>query len=834
MGDGATLAKIGELIKSEEDLNKISSLRQQFMKEKSSVDIKLSQSTQQQINSIMNNLTQLNNTAKRLGSIKSNISKVNTLYEDSVVSVEHYELIRKMTTVNQYLAQVSNLYNDISGYKDYLEILERQIRYELEKLKQDLKYTLPHLFEIHYGFTQARNFQDYLEEYSQGLSDDLQSIIYKIVAPMKKTTKLFEELLNEAIIGLTEAAKDENYECIYRLIKVIEYEDKEDLKFTLMENLKLNQGRDGRTVNYANFRRARRNYKKFFYLKLEASIQESFDNCVDHYYEDKMMVYENLEWLEDELMFVVNNLEDHFPASWKISKFILDAYHNQIHKFTIDIINSEPTAEDLLKILSYDSHYTKYLASISQDSKLGKLEGKSIMGEELKTIVLEDYMKMIISKMNEWNDNLMKQETASFKQRTNSPDIYTYRQIIEDEDINDQLITYPIDTDVYVLPDFKTPLTLLKEQADVAAGSGYSKIMVGVVENWTQCYIKRTKNFHQLVLDEFDRYMSINSNEKFLLKESKTSRLFKRKNASEPALDVENMTAEELDEISRPGLIEYLTALGNTYEINTNRLQEKFLPRYKEKVHTNYHVRLTQAFEDIMIPTTDLNAEIIANLAEIIVNDLYPALSIIFTKKWYEGSSQTSDEPEMAHLIVQTIAEYMEEFRGYSTYDMYLITFNVLLDSFISKYIRIGYENILYGDAKKIDPKAVKKYKSFTEAVGRDITIFYKGLEHLFTRKDKAYLASTLRAIEYLGDLGTCENPSQTIPEIWEHEILSSFYYCSVEYVRGVCLCRKDMDRAQVNELMGVLERIQREYHALVEPPATGTLFLNEFKFKDK
>ena len=32
----------------------------------------------------------------------------------------------------------------------------------------------------------------------------------------------------------------------------------------------------------------------------------------------------------------------------------------------------------------------------------------------------------------------------------------------------------------------------------------------------------------------------------------------------------------------------------------------------------------------------------------------------------------------------------------------------IFLDNFIPTYIRIGYENILHGDGKKIDPQATK------------------------------------------------------------------------------------------------------------------------------
>ena len=66
-------------------------------------------------------------------------------------------------------------------------------------MQNDLKYPLPNFVGIHHAYTQARNFVDYLEVYSTRLSDDLQSIVYKVVSPIKTTIKLFDELLNEGI-----------------------------------------------------------------------------------------------------------------------------------------------------------------------------------------------------------------------------------------------------------------------------------------------------------------------------------------------------------------------------------------------------------------------------------------------------------------------------------------------------------------------------------------------------------------------------------------------------------------------------------------------------------
>jgi archaellum component FlaC len=824
-------------MKVEDDLAKLPSLRQQFMKEKASLDRQLTNTTNQQIDLIMSNLSNLNQAVAKLNNIKANIAKVNHVFDDSITNVKDYETIKKMTAVNQFLNQVNALRIDIENFRRYLNLLNNEIEKELNLILQDLAYPLTNILTIHYQVNQTRNFLDYLQ-LDSGLSDDLRSIVYKIVAPLKKTIRLFDELLTESIISITESAREGNLQLVFKIIAIIEYEANEDLKLDLMSSLNLNGLIDLRSVDYKNFRSARRDYKKFFFDKMKDGLNDTFNKCIEHFSEDKMLVFENLNWLEEELVFVHQELNPIFPDHWELSNFIQNVYYNNLHKFTMGLINSDPPAEDLMGILKYDAHYSKFIGELQvpdtgnkKRKSLVKKEQRSIMGEELKNSVLEDYMKVIILRNDEWNKNLITQEAETFTQRTYPPDKYVYHQTIEDEDANDQLILVDVENEVYVLPDFKTPLTMLKEQADVAADSGYSKILVGVVENWATCYVQRIQNYQKIIEDEFARYMTAYTNQRFLIQQSKTERFFRLNNKKDlPPVDVENMTPEQLAEISREGLIEYLAALGNTYEINTDRLQDKFLERYKEKVHTSYHARLDKAFNDIMTPSTELNAQVIRTIVDIIINDIYPALSQVFSKSWLDSGNQ-NDDSNMANRIIDTIAEYLSELRSYSSYDIYLVTTSILLDSFVSDYIRIGYESVLYGSGKKIDPHERKKYKSFSEAIGRDVTIFYDGLAPLFTRKDTRYLLGSLRAIEFLGEMATCDNPLVSIPQFWEDEILPAYYYCSVEYVRGILMCRKDMDKSTTNQIITEITKIQQDYHKNVEPTEFPMSTLTNFSF---
>lgn len=182
----STLSKISELIKLEDDLVKIGTIRQQFLKEKSSVDVKLATATNIQMTGMLQNVEKLQQTMGKLATIKGNIGEVQKIHEDTINSVKDYDTIKKITIVNQFLNQTASLYEDISGFKKFLDVLNQQIENETEELRNDLSYPLPNLLQIHSGYTQARNFLDYLEVYARNLSDDLQSIVYKVVSPMKR------------------------------------------------------------------------------------------------------------------------------------------------------------------------------------------------------------------------------------------------------------------------------------------------------------------------------------------------------------------------------------------------------------------------------------------------------------------------------------------------------------------------------------------------------------------------------------------------------------------------------------------------------------------------
>lgn len=826
MSDQALL-RISNFIKVEEDLSKVASLREQFIKEKRNIDVKLNATTLRLIESIVSNLEKLKTSAEKLSVIKENVGIINQIHDDSITNVKDYQTLREASEILQLMTQTQNLYTDIANYRQYTEHISNMIDAEFEAVSENIEYPLYNIFRIHYNVTQARNFLDYLIRTGETLSDDTQSIVAKITSPVQRVVRKFDELLKEIIISFTEAVKEGNKAMVHKLVRVIQYEATEDAKFFLIDSLGFTKGNFATVPNYSSYRSAQRNYHKFFYDKLEESLADTFNKCVEHFQDDKMLVFDNLNWLEDELVFVERTLADLFPASWHLQDFVHKTYFNLLHNFTMGVIDSNPPAEDLMCILSFDSHYSSFITSLRGKTKKDE---RSILGDQLKESVLSDYMAVIVSKMQEWNENLIKQEAIDFTVRL-APDLYSYCQTFEDLDDNDNPISGDVITDVYVLPDFKTTLSMLTQQADAAEDSGYGKVLVGVIENWAICYNKRVAKYMDLIEEEMVKYMSIYNNEACLIKQLKTKRFLRMQSKPQPEYDLENMTEDQLAEISKPGLLEYLTALGNTYEINTEKLQESFLPKYKAKVHMTYQEKIEQAFEDTIVPSMDLNALVIRSVTEIIINDLLPALSVVFTSKWYDLDKPT-EEP-VSQRIVDTVSEYMGELRGYASLDFYSLTFTVLIDTLMSSFISIGFQNVLHGDGKKIDRKATKRHKMFHETLDRDIKIFFDGLNPLLSAKDRSYLVKSLTALDFLITLATCENYMEDVPQLWENDILATYYDCSVEYVRGALMCFKDVDEKTIPPLIERLNQIKKDYHGSVPPPdqSQAVMTLNNFTF---
>lgn len=807
----AALSRVSNLLRDENDLQKIDELRRQFQKEKNSIDMKLTTATQDQIDFIFSNLARLQQSVDKLSLVKRNIEKIDTIYDDSITNVAEYDTLKNITNVHQTMIQVQNLYTDIANFRKFLDHISSMIESELSIISEDTLYQLVNIYRIHFNVTQVRNFAEYMETEAGHLSDDVQLIVQKIVLPVRKVIRLFDELLKEICISATEAAKEGNLNLVFKLIKILQYENKEDVKATLQEKLGLISKEGLKTINYSEYRVKPRNYMKFFYSKLEESIKDTFSRCVDHF-DDKMDVYDSLGWLREELEFTVQTFGPMFPEAWAVSDFIEKSYYNHLHKFTMDMIATNPPAEDLMRILDYDTYHSDMMVALHGGDK-SKKELKSILGEDLKASVLGDYMRVIDTKMYEWNDTLMKNESTYFLLRTMEPDVVPHHQVIEDLDQFDHPFVREETKDIYVLADYKTSLQMLKDHADVAAKSGYGRVLVEVIEHWCQCYNARIDNYMKLVDQEVGNFMALYGNDKLLLKESKMKRLFRFK-AHDEELDLENMTNEEKTAISKPGLEDYLTALGNTYEINSDRLQDKFLPNYMNKVHSQYTDRIEQAIMSTIGPSTDLNAVVVRAHADMIVNDTIPVLCKVFRKDWYLDSDfETEQGKNIAQLITASITEEgMPPIQQWGTYDLHFITLTVMLDTFIKAYLRIGYNNILHGDGKKIDPQASRRYKSFAEAVSRDVGVFFEELDKHFSRKDAMLLVKSLSAIEFLGDMATFEHPFEEIPAFWEHEILPNFTDCSVEYVRGILLCRKDIETKRIPLLIDELLEIQSRF----------------------
>lgn len=97
----------------------------------------------------------------------------------------------------------------------------------------------------------------------------------------------------------------------------------------------------------------------------------------------------------------------------------IKAYHKALYDFLRDFVASEPDAGTLLRLANFTKEYHKTMTK-ELDIPPEMLEPKLLDGKQQELI--EDYLKLIVNKMDEWTSNIMKTQTNDFATRMDPPE----------------------------------------------------------------------------------------------------------------------------------------------------------------------------------------------------------------------------------------------------------------------------------------------------------------------------------------------------------------------------------------------------------------------------
>ncbi|KAH3682671.1 hypothetical protein WICPIJ_006365 [Wickerhamomyces pijperi] len=671
------LKQLSTYLKSDDDLDKISALKEQLTKEKSTLEISLQNQSKLILDTTLNDLNKLQIASEDIKTLRESIQTINQVKEQSFGSIKRFELIDKITKIHEIFELSIDIHEKVSTFESDLKEVEALIdAIELDSI--DEESDIPSLLTIHYKLNKLRDFQDQVLELAKFATDDCKFIIKRLFSKIFVVIGKFDKVLELIINLLVEICKaGTNNALIIKFAKIIEYEENQDLYIDLKKNvLTKKKGNSGSTTTYTyenddvekfvlfdqivngniKGRLEARNYKAFFMSKLEETVKDMFEACWEMYeiksQEEKEAtmfdIISGLDWVYQDLKTVQSELIELTPANWNLFQLYYDLYFEQMQIIIKRLIDMEPETLIILEILDFDTTNQQIMKG---EFQLPKQQIKSIFSDEEKEKLLNDYLQLLVMKMQEWILNLTSTEIDVFVKRLQAPSQDAEK--------------------LYLLEGNRIIFQMFTQQCDVAAGSGQGKILEGTIAEFSKHLLKRQQNWAGLIKSEVVKLLNSNHEDEN-----------KKKNKNKSGKPEEEGAGYEEEEVA-PGLIEYLTALAND-QMRGADYSEAISTKYSGMVSKKYSVGIIDNMESVIDGFANLAKQCCDAILVIIFDDLADTFNLVFHKKWINST--------FIAQICETLNEYLADLQ--ITLNSYL--FEILMEDILEECI-VRYLNALQG-----------------------------------------------------------------------------------------------------------------------------------------
>jgi len=335
------------------------------------------------------------------------------------------------------------------------------------------------------------------------------------------------------------------------------------------------------------------------------SVASTFKNSFSPDIDNPSDFIEDLGWIYKDLIRIESDVVPCFPPDYDIHAFYVKAYHKNLDLVLQKIVASVPEASILLQLHSWIKEYKASMKEL--EIPPGWIQPPLLEGKEQELI--EDYVGLIVKKMDEWTKNLMKDEEHDFVARD---------QPVEIEEGG-----------LYGMSGAVIMFQMVNQQVDLAADSGQGGVLARVVTEANGVMRQTQDRFIFLVEQEVKKIM------------------------------------EKPDE-APPGLVEYVVALAND-QIKSADYAEALSARLEPIVSEKYKLIISVKINDAIDGYLDVAKTCTQSLIDLVFNDVKVATKTFFTPSWY------SDRPMalVVETMRDYLSDYQEHLNP-SIFDLLL------------------------------------------------------------------------------------------------------------------------------------------------------------------
>ncbi|KAG9101900.1 SNARE-binding exocyst subunit S6 [Ceratobasidium sp. UAMH 11750] len=574
---------VGEVLQSPDDLLKIAAFRNKLEKEKASIDAKLKSGVREQLTATADGLRKLLSTRANVQGIKDEMSTIDRKCSDPRNEVPTFDQISRVSVVHRNFSQTEEMVNNLLSMHAKIDIVEDMLMAD----RQDILGPAPNLLAVHFQLNQLEAFRNQTTHQAKSADADARQTLARHFERLNKLSKAFDQYIFELGSNVLPIVRARNPGVIVRLIKICEIEGREDEKAIAIKLVKKAANLDAASKFKSMLANARvfKHYRSEVMKRIRQSIQETFTTRQQAENGDTIAYIDGLsDWMLVDLIQVFDEVVPCFPPDYEIWALFVKNYHKFLDESLQAIIASNPEASIVLRLHAFvkrehKQHLKKLQAELEIEIPPEWVQPPLLGGKEQELI--DDYVKLIVSRLDTLTTNLMQSEIDEFTRREQPPE-----------------------TDPEGLYGMRGPVDffqMVNQYADAAVESGQGAVLASVVAESARVMTSLQAQWTKLLESEYRRLV-------------------------------------DKPEDAPGGFAEYVIALAND-QIKSANYAETLSTRLEERVSEKYAKVIAERLDDAINGYLDVAKKCTQVLIDLIFNDLKPATKKLFAApEWYEGA----------------------------------------------------------------------------------------------------------------------------------------------------------------------------------------------------
>ncbi|GJJ11432.1 hypothetical protein Clacol_005665 [Clathrus columnatus] len=571
---GANAAQaVGEYLQSPDDLMKIVPFRKKLEKEKASIDNKLKNGVKEQLDTTREGLRTLFGTRDNIQTIKDEMSALDKHYRDPQNAVNTFDQISRVSTVHRNFEQVEEMVRNLQEMSLKLDDLADMLHAE----QRDILGPATNLLPIHHQLRQLETFRNETLHQAKSAKSESLKVLNRRFERLDKVIADFNAYIAALSCNVLPIVRAGHPEVIVKLCKIAELEGLEDQKAIAIKLLKKAGKMDAASKFKSLQANARqlKHYRSNIMKNISESIHKKFEAAYAKDENNPSAFLDGLEWMYQDINDIENDVTPCFPPDYEIYNFFVREYHKTLNTIIKKLVATEPEASVILHLHAWMKDYRKTMKELNVPP--GLMEPPLLDGKD--QTLIDDYLNLIVKKLDEWSANIMKTEVKDFIAREQPPEI--------DAD------------NLYGMQGAIIMFQMVNQQVDLAADSGQGAILARVVEDSNRVMRQAQLQWIKTIESEYKKQV-------------------------------------EKTEDAKAGLVEYVIAVAND-QIKSADYAEALSARLEPLVSEKYRVVISERLNNAIDGYLDVAKKCTQTLIDLIFNDLKPATKQLFTPTWYNG-----------------------------------------------------------------------------------------------------------------------------------------------------------------------------------------------------